>query len=70
MSEEESEYTKPWIRHAILWAGFAVLVVVGVWTVVLPSVEDSPVDPEVTNAEAESGEAVSDDDENPNDSNN
>lgn len=55
MNEEESEYTKPWIRHAVLWAGFAVLVVVGIWTVVLPAVEDSPVDPDAA-AEAESGD--------------
>ncbi|MFK8004120.1 MAG: hypothetical protein AB8H86_31430 [Polyangiales bacterium] len=71
MSEEESDYTKPWIRHAVLWAGFAVLVVVGIWTVVLPAVEDSPVDPDASaeEAEAESGaEDDEDDAENTNDS--
>lgn len=70
MSEEESEYTKPWVRHAVLWAGFAVLVVVGIWTVVLPSVEDSPVDPDVSAEDAESGEGAESDDENTNDSDN
>lgn len=70
MSEEESEYTKPWIRHAVLWTGFAILVMVGVWTVVLPSVEDSPVDPDVSAEDAESGESVESDDENTNDSDN
>lgn len=67
MNEEESDYTKPWIRHAILWAGFAVLVVVGIWTVVLPAVEDSPVDPDAPAEEAESGD-LEDDAENTSDS--
>lgn len=70
MSDQESEYTAPWVRHAILWAGFAVLVVVGIWTVVLPAVEDSPVDPDTTREEAESGEAAADEEENSSDSNN
>ena len=64
MSEEESEYTKPWIRHAVLWGGFVVLVVVGVWTVVLPAVEDSPLDPDAEAAESDE----TTDNENANDS--
>lgn len=58
MNDNEAEYSKPWIRHAVLWAGFAVLVVVGIWTVVIPAVEDSPVDPEQSAEEADSAEAA------------
>lgn len=44
MSEAQSGEPGPWLRHALLWGAFAVLVAIGVVTVMLPSLEDAPQD--------------------------
>ncbi len=43
MSDEEAT-SGPWLRHALLWGAFAILVAIGIVTVMLPSLEDAPQD--------------------------
>lgn len=43
MSEQEKSQPKgPWVRHLLLWTAFVAWVVVGVWTVMIPALEDAP----------------------------
>ncbi len=60
IAPEEAEYDKPVLRHVFLWGGFLLILLVGVWTVLLPALEDDPGEEPGAESSAESAESADD----------
>ena len=60
MNDENGESSSgPWLRHALLWGAFAILVAIGIVTVMLPSLEDAPLDEDAAEGvDSDTSEAV------------